>query len=344
MIGDQKGGMMEDITADDQQRVAWRQKLKDRAARTETSFLALLRYSVLILAALALVTTVLLLCYGAAQQIGSTEVTPEPVALKADEVSPVAEKEAAPDPLAAKQVKLEASKAVEKETVRLFRNKFRKFQRSDAKIGEYQIADFVWSEDRIKMFEALAGNVTDAQGKVLVGKDAVMLNALAIISEAANEEPFRKKLSAFRDAKKVNVCSDEVRTRTRTIATWDSYSTDCAYWYESPMGCSSRRTVSEPYVEKVCKMQYPDDIEEPAAQLAHAVEQYAVVAEARLENAQNLAEEATAANFSRKAEGRQNIEMSIKLFLGFLGLMFLYLFVAMERHHRSLRRLLDNRG
>ena len=130
MIGDQKGGMMEDITADDQQRVAWRQKLKDRAARTETSFLALLRYSVLILAALALVTTVLLLCYGAAQQIGSTEVTPEPVALKADDVSPVAEKEAAPDPLAAKQVKLEASKAVEKETVRLFRNKFRKFQRS----------------------------------------------------------------------------------------------------------------------------------------------------------------------------------------------------------------------
>lgn len=326
-----------------EQRAFWRNRLQVRAARTESSFLALLRYSVLALAALALVGTVLFLGYGAAQQMGATKVAADPVALKADDVMPVAEKEAVPDPLAAKQVKLEASQSVKKETVKLFRTKFRKFQRPDAKIGDNQIADLVWTEERIRMFDGLADNVTDSEGKTLIGKEAVMLNALVVVGEAASTKPFQKKLAAFRDAKKVNVCSDEVRTRTRTIATWDSYSTDCAYWYESPMGCASRRTVSEPVIEKICKMQYPKDIEEPAAQLAQAVEQYAVVAKARLENAEILAEEATAENYSRKAEGRQNMELSVKLFLGFLGMMFLYLFVAMERHHRSLRLMLESR-
>jgi hypothetical protein len=336
--------MVEEDLVDSEERVSWRDRLQNRAARTESSFLALLRYSVLALAALALVATALFLAYGTAQQIGATEVVAEPVALDADDVMPVAEKEAAPDPLAAKPAKREASRSVKQATVKLFRTKFRKFQRLDAKIGDNQIADLVWTEERIEMFDGLAGTVTDAEGNTLAGKEAVMLHALAVVGKAAGTEPFRKKLAAFRDAKKVNVCTDEVRTRTRTIATWDSYSTDCAYWYESPMGCASRRTVSEPVVEKVCKMQYPNDIEEPAAQLAQAVEQYAVVAKARLEKAEILAEEATAANYSRKAEGRQHMELSVKLFLGFLGLMFLYLFVAMERHHRSLRRMLESRN
>lgn len=89
-------------------------------------------------------------------------------------------------------------------------------------------------------------------------------------------------------------------------------------------------------------MQYPNDIEEPATQMAQTIEQYATVAKARLDQAAILAEEATAANHNRKAEGREKIETSGKLFLGFLALMFLYLFVAMERHHRSLRQLLAN--
>lgn len=87
-------------------------------------------------------------------------------------------------------------------------------------------------------------------------------------------------------------------------------------------------------------MQYPNDIEEPATQMAQAIEQYAAIAAARLDQANILAEEATAANHNRKAEGRQKIETSGKVFVGFLALMFLYLFVAMERHHRSLRLLL----
>lgn len=52
------------------------------------------------------------------------------------------------------------------------------------------------------------------------------------------------------------------------------------------------------------------------------------------------AEAATAEIKMRKVSGRSTMLDGGKLFLIFLGLMFLYLLVALERHHRLLRKLL----
>jgi len=59
-----------------------------------------------------------------------------------------------------------------------------------------------------------------------------------------------------------------------------------------------------------------------------------------VESARIAAEEQTAKNHARKIEGQQNIGTSGQLFLGFLAVMFLYLFIAMERHNRDLRALM----
>lgn len=335
---------IEETVVADQESVGWRLKARIRASRTEAVFLSILRYSVLLVAAIALGSTALFFGFGALQQIGRTAVEADPVALTSTDVAPEQQQKAKEIPEKSAQSKPGVSKAVKRATASLFQTKFKKFQRPDAKIAEKQIVDFVWTEDRISLFDELAGRLQDAEGMSLADTEAVMLNALKLTGTATAAKPFSSRLAAFRDAKKINVCNEEIRSRRRTISTWDTYSTNCPYWYESPIGCASTRVVSEPYSERICKMQYPNDVEEPAAQMAQAIEQYAVVAKARLDQAAILAEEATAANHSRKAEGREQIETSGKLFLGFLALMFLYLFVAMERHHRSLRQLLANTG
>jgi hypothetical protein len=90
-------------------------------------------------------------------------------------------------------------------------------------------------------------------------------------------------------------------------------------------------------------MKFPADLEAPAQQFASAIQSYLFRADMRLLTARIVAEEQTARNNARKLEGLENIVDSGKLIVGFLILMFLYLFVAMERHHRNLRALVERR-
>lgn len=320
-----------------------KQRIAPRAAKAEGAFLSILRYSALLIAGLVLAGAATALGYGAFQQFGRTDVEPDPVSLAATDLTPEPSEVPAKKAEAAK-AKPSVSAEVRRQTLDVYRAGFKGFQRADTKITDQQIVDFVWTEDRIQEFQGLDGKLHDALGKPLGGTDAVMRDALALVKSASATDEFRKRLGAFRNAKKVNVCNDEVRTRSRTIQTWDVYATYCPNWYDSPIGCASTRTVDEPYMDKVCVMKYPDDLEAPSQQLASAVQRYGDVAGAKLEKARNDAEEATARNHARKAEGRENWSLSFKLFLGFMAVMFLYLFVAMERHHRSLRTLVARNG
>lgn len=315
------------------------QRCTESLAKVEGMFLSVLRYSALLIAGLVLVGAAITLGYGAFQQSGRTSVDPNPVSLAAGDLTP--------EPITSQARKADAAKAkltvsaeVRRQTLDVYRVGFKGFQRADTKITDQQIVDFVWTEDRIQEFQSLDGKLKDVEGKPLVGTEAVMRNALSLVKTAATTDEFRKRLEAFRSAKKVNVCNDEVRTRSRSIQTWNVYGTNCPNWYESPVGCPATRTVDEPYTEKVCVMKYPDNLEAPSQQLASAVQRYGDIAGARLEKASNDAEDATSRNYARKAEGRENWSLSFKLFLGFMAVMFLYLFVAMERHHRSLRALI----
>lgn len=55
--------------------------------------------------------------------------------------------------------------------------------------------------------------------------------------------------------------------------------------YNSPVGCPSTRVVEEPYIDTVCEMKFPDNLEDPAQQFASAIQRYVDMAEQKLEHA-----------------------------------------------------------
>lgn len=316
----------------------------DWARKAETRFLALLRYSALLGASLALIVSAVLLGLGLVRQLGQTEVEPRSVSIGADDVVPPAliDDEAAEEASPAKPT---LPKSIREKTARIYKELFAPSERSDNKITEEQVVDLVWAEGTIEAFEGLGdAGLTAGEEKQLIGTEAVMADALDTIARATKTQDYVAQLAGYRDAKKVNVCTDQSRTRERTVQAWDRYSTSCDYWWESPVGCSTTRVISEPYTEKVCEMKYPEDLEAPAELFAASVQQYADTAQMELESARIEAEAETAENFERKVKGQTNISESGKLFLGFLAVMFLYLFIAMERHNRNLRMLAEGRG
>lgn len=314
-------------------------KLAERANVTEARFLALLRYSALAGAAIALVVSGVLLGLGAVRQVGPTEVEPEKISIAVSDVVPLKlRQEQAAEP---KALKITIPKSIRDKTAAIYKRDFAKFQRPDTKISSEQVVGLVWTEERINQFnDLISGGLVDRDGKQISGREALMDNALKTVTEAVKSKDYVDQLVAYRDAKKVNVCTTETRMRERVVEAWDRYATWCEGWYISPTGCATTRVVSEPYEERVCEMKFPDDLDAPAELFAVSIERYAEVAEMDLQSAQIDAEEKTAENHARKIKGQENIGMSGQLFMGFLAVMFLYLFIAMERHNRNLRALM----
>lgn len=314
------------------------------ARSAETRFLALLRYSALLGASLSLIVSAVLLGLGLVRQLGQTEVEPKNVSIGPEDVVPptFVEEEGAEE---AKPTKPTLPRSIREKTARIYKQFYAPNERADNKITEAQVVDLVWPEDTIEAFAMLGdAGLLAGEDKELVGKEAVMDDALDTIARASKTKDYVVQLTGYRDAKKVNVCTDESRVRQRTVEGWNSYSTSCPYWWESPQGCSTTRVISEPYTEKVCELKYPEDLEAPSELFAASVQQYADTANMKLESARIDAEAETAENFRRKTKGQGNIGESGKLFLGFLAVMFLYLFIAMERHNRNLKALTQGLG
>jgi hypothetical protein len=328
------GEMIEEGIADDvDQSRRWARigaRIAEKAGRAEALFVGLLRYAALVIAALVLLVAVILLGLGAARQLGRTQVEPDAVAVGVEDVVP-SPAEAAKAVVATAPPKLGVGEQIRKQTLDIYRSRFKAYERPDTKLTEKEVVDFVWTPDRIKEFAELDGTqLLDREGKPLGGRDAIIGDALHVVDTAAQFEAFRKQLAAYRNATKVKVCADQRRTRTRTVSGWDPYSTNCSNWFVTPIGCSATREINEPYTENVCEMKFPADLEAPAQQFASAIQSYLFRADMRLLTARIVAEE-------------QTIVDSGKLIVGFLILMFLYLFVAMERHHRNLRALVERR-
>jgi len=319
----------------------WGDSIAIRAAKTEAGFLILLRYAALAVAALVLLGAAIFFGTGLFQQLGPTKVDAQGVALVAEDVAPPTTTAEAPARAAAPaQAKPTVSEPIRKRTLAVYQARFKGFQRADNKTTDQQIVDIVWTPERIAGYGQLAGQLQDKDGNVLADRDAVMRDALSLVESAAQSDSFKKALAGFRDAKKVNICTDQARTRTRTVEGWDSSATYCSNWFESPIGCAGTRIVEEPYIEKVCEMKFPGNLEAPGQQFAAAVRRYQDMADTRLTDARNAANNQTEQNLRRKQDGFASIGKSGQLFVGFLAVMFLYLFVAMERHHRSLRALI----
>ena len=339
--------MITETTADDQpddfadqnSLGRFRSKVRLKASEAETRFLSLLRYAALLIAAVVLIVSAIMLAKGFFQQIGKTEVDADPVTVASEDVTPI--KQPARATMTEKAIaKLGISQDIRQRTLRIFKAGLKPYQRPDTKITEQEVVDFIWSEDRIASFNGLAGRLVGTEGKALDSREDVMRHALGVVEGANRTAEFKNQLVAYRDAKKVNVCTEKTLTRARSVNGWDSSATYCDAWYESPVGCPSTRVVEEPYIDTVCEMKFPDDLEDPAQQFASAIQRYADAAEQKLATADSEARQQTVVNTLRKEDGVTSIFDSGKLFLGFLAIMFLYLFVAIERHYRRLGELL----
>jgi hypothetical protein len=85
-------------------------------------------------------------------------------------------------------------------------------------------------------------------------------------------------------------------------------------------------------------MKFPNNLEAPAQAFATAIKRYSETAQQKISYARQEAVSEAAKNGARKNSGQANIMMSGRLFFGFLAVMFLYLLVALERHHRTVMK------
>lgn len=316
--------------------------LAGRAEFAERNYLSVLRYAALFIATLVLVISLGFLLTGLVRQIGSNKVDAKPVTVSVRDVLP-SQPESGTTPTATDPSrKLQPlDSAIRRRTAAIYRSAFKVYERPGAIVDEEKVIAQVWPEDRRRYFENLVGSLlVDAGGVPFPDGKAISLDALNAVESAAKTVDFKKVLSAYKAAKEVKVCRDELQTRPRTYRAWDSFSTSCSDWYESPIGCSVTRTENEPFVTSVCKMKFPDNLDAPSVEFAEAIDRYAHSASAAVDRAQIDADEATARQKGRKLNGQANIIDSGKLFMGFLAVMFLYLLIAMERHHRNLKLLI----
>jgi hypothetical protein len=318
----------------------WGHNVSARALSIEKRYLSLLRYSMLILASLLLVASTIYVVMGVVKQLGSSTVTPEPVQISAGDIAPQV---SAPDGDIDKSVDTEVpfslSAPLKKRTLAVYKGNFAKFEREDEKATDKTILDTVWPEERRNAFDGLDVNYVSDEGQTYGSGEDLALHAVTLVEKSAVTADFKQSLQSYRAAKKAQVCRNVSKTRKRTVSYWDSESMSCSNWYYVPYGCSSTRTVTEPYTEKVCEMQFPDDLASPATAMGQALERFLSVAEFRQTDAEYRAEEQSAEINERKVTGRGDLMDGGKIFLGFLGLMFLYLLVVIERHHRLLRQL-----
>lgn len=319
-----------------------RLRLASSAANAERRYLSLLRYAMLAIATVVLLVAIALFAWGGITQIGPTKVDASSVAVTADDVSPPRQDTASDAPATDRaQAPLSVDAAIRSRTVAVYRKAFKPYERSGKTIADSELIGIVWPQERIKQFADLSDPLlSDAKDQPLTDSKSIGFEALDVVDQSAATESFKQTLSAYRDAKQTRVCTDQFKSRSRTVRSWDPYAMSCPGWYESPVGCASQQTIEEPYVENVCEMKFPENLDTPAQALGNALSRYANIARTKAAQSRIAASDASAQRMARKLVGRDNLRSAVWLFGGFLAVMLLYLLVALERHHRLLRQLL----
>ncbi len=216
----------------------------------------------------------------------------------------------------------------------LFRVKFEPYRQPDDKRLTRDAFDDAYVQSSARL-QALG------DGEIDFGRDMADLEGLIrTMTQAAAQAPAIAELKKYQAARKVRVAQEVRRTRTVFRQGWDSYSTACTNWYESPVGCSVRRAVEEPYTETVYSMQFPEGTRSHADIFHQMQDRYfSLLKERRAGNAadaQRRRDEIAAGNFA----GDVKLTTALTMLGGFLALMFFFLLIAIERHQRELAKRL----
>jgi hypothetical protein len=215
----------------------------------------------------------------------------------------------------------------------LFVTKFEPFRQPDDKrMSQAEFGDaFLAPSDRLK--EVAEGNLDFDQDR------ADLETMLPTLASAADLPQTRTALINYRSDKKSQVCHTVQRTRYQSVRGWDSSASNCAGWYESPVGCSVIRTVEVPYSERKCAMEFPKGTRSHADLMRAYQDQYFQLLGDRRTAARSRAENTRAEIRSGNVEGQLSLMTSLQVLGGFLLLMFFFLLIAIERHQRRLAYL-----
>lgn len=313
--------------------------------KAERSYLSLVRQTSLIAATLLIFGASLLFIGGLALKIGNPDgIQPAQVSVGVADV--VTTPENAPNRPASRPAdntprwSRVLPAAFRERYHQIFRSSFAPYYRqADKQPDRKAFFETIFPTARLDYVEAfndarLTGAAESAASRPL------LVNLETVIAAAATDPGTIRELKAYQAAKRVQVCETVRRTRTRYESYWNSSATNCAYWYEYPYGCSDVRSVSQPYTERVCRMEFPGQIANPQNVMLRLQDQYFAALDRKLQSADAEADGRRTEMMQRKASGGVAIETGIKAFLAFLGLMFIYLLVALERHQRVISRMI----
>ncbi|GAA4714885.1 hypothetical protein H9L13_05020 [Sphingomonas lutea] len=159
---------------------------------------------------------------------------------------------------------------------------------------------------------------------------------LTVMTEAAAKPDTIQRLKRYQAARKVPVKERVQRSRTTMQQGWDSTSTACENWYETPMGCPAQRAVEVPYTETITTMQYPEGTQSHTQIFRAFQDRFFELLEQRRNANASKAEADRQSILSGIAEGQLSLMTALQILGAFLVLMFFFLLIAIERHQRKL--------
>lgn len=340
--------------ADQTRRSRWLSSFRHRRSQAgrrldsvERSFLSVLRGAALGAAAVLVLGSVIMLVLGFGLQIQSPDsVKAEQIEVTAQDLAPVqtspSRPEARPEAQEPRWARVLPAD-FRRRYYQLYRTAFApSYRRNEKPLEERPFFEQLFPDqvlDQIEFTDAslLKANQAEGEGEEQSGSRTVLGELVAAVESAAGQPSIRRELQGYQAARQVEVCRDVQRTRTRWVERWDYSATNCPYWFEPPYGCMGRRQVSEPYQARTCSMQFPENVPNPAQVLRSLQDRFFYALNDKVAGSMRDAELRRQQIVERNAFGRDTVWKAVLAFAAFLSLMFLYLLVALERHHRAIR-------
>ena len=217
----------------------------------------------------------------------------------------------------------------------LYRTRFEPYRQSeDKQLTRDEFDDsFVGSQHRLQAV---------ATGELDFASDRADLEKMAVVmTEAAARPKTVERLQKYKTAKKVLVARQVQKTRTEYRRGWDSYSTNCADWFYSPVGCPVQRSVQVPYTDTVYAMELPEGTQSHTQIFRAFQDRYLqLLQERRDTNARNAQAERNNI-LAGQVEGGISLMTALQVAAAFLVLMFFFLLIAIERHQRRMSQRMD---
>ena len=166
-------------------------------------------------------------------------------------------------------------------------------------------------------------------------------NLYLTMNEAATLPQTVERLQKYKKAKRVQTTKKVQRFRAETRRGWDSYSTSCPAWYESPVGCSVMRSVQVPYSETVKVMELPKGTQSHAQIFRAFQDKYFHLLKERRDHNAKAAQDEREGILAANVAGKVSLFTALQVLGGFLVLMFFFLLIAIERHQRRIAVVTD---